>query len=402
MKTDTICRTSQCDQGVAERPRYYARQLITSDDLTLEQEYFRNKLRAHNRLLHGWGVVCGAQVCPSPGSKASDGYRPWEVVVDPGYILGPYGDEIVIPRPRVIDLRTSGISGTSGSTGMDSLDPWCSEVYVPRSMDGPLYVAVKYRECQARPVRVQPAGCSCNDNQCEFSRMQDGYDISVLDHCPEGDVEDVPEVTQNNLLAYLQAIGLVNTDDGLRGRCYDCPPEPWVVLARVRVDADGLVSEIDNCDCRRIVVSFGPYALRCHTNVPTVTTVDPANLNVGETKAVVIMGTNFREGMKLTFGPGITVDYSGAKLEQNNTKYTVNIKVDPNAGSGKRAITVINPDCATATYGGKLEVVALPQPLPSGGQAPVPGSHEKQNNAASKKSATKARARAPKQNKPTL
>jgi hypothetical protein len=66
MKTDTICADMSCDRNMAERPRYYARQLITSDDLTLEQDYFRNRMRLHNRMLHGWGVVCGAQVCLVP------------------------------------------------------------------------------------------------------------------------------------------------------------------------------------------------------------------------------------------------------------------------------------------------------------------------------------------------
>jgi hypothetical protein len=384
MKTETTCRTSQCDQGVAERPRYYARQLITSDDLTLEQEYFRSKLRAHNRLLHGWGVVCGAEVCPNPVSKAGGGYRPWEVVVEPGYILGPYGDEIVIPRTRVIDLRSSGISDTRDSAGTDSLDPWCSEVYVPRSLEGPLYIAVKYREWQARPIRVQPAGCSCNDNQCEYSRMKDGYDISVLDHCPESDIEEIDET---NIPQYLQKIGLMHRDDGLRERCYDCPAEPWVVLARVTVDGDGVVNEIDNCACRRIVVSFGPYALRCHTQMPTVTDVAPATVNAGDTMPLVMTGKNFRQGMKITFGPGITVDYASAKLEMNNTKYTVSITVDPSARSGKRAVTVINPDCATATYAAKFEVLEVAAPP------------QKESAAPSVKAATKTRQPATK-NKP--
>src|SRR5882762_2817634 len=138
MKTDTICQDTPCDRGIAERPRYYARQLITSDDLTLEQEYFRNRLRAHNRLLHGWGVVCGAHVCPSPSSTTS-GYKPWEVIVEPGYILGPYGDEIIIDCRRMVDLRTSGVTGAAGEPDMGSIDPWCSQVYVPRCLTGPLY-----------------------------------------------------------------------------------------------------------------------------------------------------------------------------------------------------------------------------------------------------------------------
>jgi len=43
--------------------------------------------------LHGWGVVCGAIVCPVFDSKKE--MTSWLVNVSPGYILGPYGDEIV-------------------------------------------------------------------------------------------------------------------------------------------------------------------------------------------------------------------------------------------------------------------------------------------------------------------
>ena len=72
MKTETSYRDTPCDHIIAERPRYYGRQLITADDLTLEQDYFRDKLRRHNRLLHGWGVVCGAQVFPSAQSQSAE------------------------------------------------------------------------------------------------------------------------------------------------------------------------------------------------------------------------------------------------------------------------------------------------------------------------------------------
>jgi hypothetical protein len=58
MKTETICRELPGDEQGAERPRYFPRQLITADDLILEQEYFRNKRRRHNRLRLGRGVRC--------------------------------------------------------------------------------------------------------------------------------------------------------------------------------------------------------------------------------------------------------------------------------------------------------------------------------------------------------
>src|SRR5215211_7302343 len=37
------------------QPRYFPRQVVTADDLTADQEYFRERLRRHNRMLHGCG-----------------------------------------------------------------------------------------------------------------------------------------------------------------------------------------------------------------------------------------------------------------------------------------------------------------------------------------------------------
>jgi hypothetical protein len=143
MKTETICQDNPCDQGVAERPRYYARQLITPDDLTLEQDYFRAKLRLHNRMLHGWGVVCGAEVCLLPKSKQNGTrFEPWKVVVKPGFILGPYGDEIVIDCPKEVDLRSRCVTGVTGEPCVDVVDPWCAEVFEQRDRDK-LYLAVR-------------------------------------------------------------------------------------------------------------------------------------------------------------------------------------------------------------------------------------------------------------------
>ncbi|NJN18627.1 MAG: hypothetical protein HC822_21415 [Oscillochloris sp.] len=41
------------------RTRYIPRQTVTAADLTADQEYFRARMRRHNRLLHGCGVICG-------------------------------------------------------------------------------------------------------------------------------------------------------------------------------------------------------------------------------------------------------------------------------------------------------------------------------------------------------
>jgi hypothetical protein len=249
MKTETHSCAMSCDHLIAERPRYYARQLITADDLTLEQDYFRDKSRRHNRLLHGWGVVCGAQVCPVPKANPAsvNDVEPWLVRVKPGYILGPYGDEIILDCPRTVDLRTQGVTGVTGEPCVETPDPWCSEVFEPREA-GDFYVAVRYKDVQTRPVRVQPIGCGCDDTRCEYSRWRDGYEISILNYCP--DSHTTPPDRESLF-------------HGPIPDCPPCPEEPWVVLAKVEIAADGKIITINNCACRRMVASFGHFWWRC-------------------------------------------------------------------------------------------------------------------------------------------
>lgn len=218
--------------GVRERPRYYARQLMTPDELTLEAEYFRDRLRRHNRYLHGWGVVCGALVCVVPDDKKNGEPKSWVVGVQQGYVLGPYGDEIMIEPGGEVSLREAATVVDPHDAG----DVWCTEVYVGKQPKGPRYVAVRYHERSARPVRSQPAGCGCDETSCEDSRYCDGYEFGVLPECPDHETPPSDPATGNPA----------------------CPPDPtspWVVLAEVTVDDDGTITKIDNCACRRIVAS---------------------------------------------------------------------------------------------------------------------------------------------------
>ncbi len=214
-----------------ERPRYFPRQLITPDDMNLAQDYVRNRMRRHNRLLHGWGVVCGAIVQP--------GKDPWTVVIAPGFVLGPYGDEISIDQPVTFDvrLRCKPVQDSGGCP--PSADPWCNEVADPAPTEGQaLFVAVRYAEFPARPVRS--SGCGCGGDECEYSRWRDGYEICVLDECPP---------------SHVRADG--QGEGGSRSNkppVCECPTDPWVVLARVTAGRDGSLT-VDTCACRRHVVS---------------------------------------------------------------------------------------------------------------------------------------------------
>lgn len=379
MKTDTICADTACDRGAAERPRYYARQLITSDDLTLEQEYFRNKLRMHNRMLHGWGVVCGAQVCMVPKPDGSGEFEPWQVYVKPGYILGPCGDEINIDCGRIVNLRAGGTSGVTGEPCVEAVDPWCVEV-LERDRPDTLFVAVRYKQFATRPVRVQPIGCGCDDTSCENSRWRDGYEIRALSYCPHDHVEPpvFEELFENSPIP----------------PCPTPPDDPWVGLARVELDADGVISRIDNCDCRRMVLSHASFWWHCEGLQEVESVEDGGDIARGEERVIRAEAARaFPPGTTAQLGAGVTVNAAGVKPSAANDKILeIPIKVASDAAVGPRALTINFPNSFRAIQPDAINVKA------SAGDAPQDASAEKKSSKSPRKARRKT---APKQDTTT-
>jgi len=369
--------TSSCDSVIAELPRYYPRQLITPADLTLEQNYFRDRMRRHNRLLHGWGVVCGALVCPmtTQNSDGTTSFTPWQVQVQPGYVLGPYGDEIILDCSRTVDLRTSGVSGVTGEPCIDAPDPWCAQVFTPPSTTGIVYVAVQYTQTMTRPVRVQPVGCGCDDTSCEYSRWHDGYQIGVLQTCPPCNACDT-SISPTNPMTLLK---------GDIPQCPDCSCGPWVCLAKVTLGSDGSIQQIDNCSCRRLVLSLSTVWWKC-TNTLTINSVTSAGNSTtpvsvqagGSAVDLIVAGTNLEADANAiySFGPGVTVNKVIAP-GTDGTSVTVNVTAAAAAATGNRNLIVRNADCSTKVFSPAIKVTPpsstkLSVPAATPAVAPMP------------------------------
>src|SRR5882762_1026981 len=80
-----------------ERPRFFTGKLLTMEDLALEQQYFREKLKRHNRSLHGFGIVSGLKVTTDSG----------KIVVDAGMALDCQGNEVVIGTTKTLSPPAS-------------------------------------------------------------------------------------------------------------------------------------------------------------------------------------------------------------------------------------------------------------------------------------------------------
>jgi hypothetical protein len=275
-------------------------------------------------------------------------------MVSAGYILGPHGDEIVIQTNRIVDLRTQGITSKSGDPSGELVDPWCSPVYTGQ-LPPQVYVAVKYKEIMTRPVRVQPVGCGCDETQCEYSRLCDGYEIGLLPGCPDSQLQPPP---------------LDNFADVVKGalhNCPPCPPSPWVVLAEVKLAEDGSITEIDNCICRRMVLSFAHAWWRCEggkieVNNVTVTAAGMQVAEVGQGQTGVsidVRGANFRsEGEvkpKVNLGSGVTI--GTVDVSDNREVLTVSASINPTAPLGPRSLMIINPDCSMASMANVMTII---------------------------------------------
>jgi hypothetical protein len=221
--------TSRFAGAGLERLRFFSRQLITADDMCAEQEYFRQKLRRHNRFLHGWGVVCGCLVMPKP-----DASHLWQVCISPGYVITPQGDEVLVSDAVNFDLGGDSQSGPDPC----SVPAPCPPVgyQPPPSSKAPVYLAVRYRECNTRPVRVTPSGCGCDEANCEYSRIRDDFDIVRLSQLPKCYAQKAKAEAVDKTQLLVPTKAGYPTLPALPG-CPECCDDPHVVLAEVTVPA---------------------------------------------------------------------------------------------------------------------------------------------------------------------
>lgn len=165
------------------RPRFFAGQLLTEDDLNRLDHYIVAKQRLHNRHLVGWGVACGLEVvCDTCGPRRGSS----KVTVKPGYALSPCGNDIVVCDTVGVDVcalidrcrpqrdddcfelfpgagRSTAAPGAAAGDGQDDPCGGGTEEWV---------LAVCYREKPSRGITAlraaaeAPCGCGGSGGGC--------------------------------------------------------------------------------------------------------------------------------------------------------------------------------------------------------------------------------------------
>jgi hypothetical protein len=143
------------ETGSLKRIRYFTGQVLTVESLNLEQQYFREKLKRHNRTLHGFGIVSGLKVSVQPG----------QIIVEPGLALDCEGNELVVTSAQA--------------------------VVAPPATDGlrSAYVCVRYVEAETDEVPAVPnePAITSTEKVTEPSTITEGFAIEVVqDNCNHG------------------------------------------------------------------------------------------------------------------------------------------------------------------------------------------------------------------------
>lgn len=148
------------------RPRFFAGQLLTEDDLSLLVDYTTAKDRLRNRSLYGPGVVCGLGVTCAPCGGGT-------VAVHPGHALDCAGNDIVVPCTEQVDVRALVREQRVGALGVD-----CGEDCEDEG--GRRYgLYVRYQELPVEPVAPYATEEPCPPPGCVPSRIQEGFRFVV-------------------------------------------------------------------------------------------------------------------------------------------------------------------------------------------------------------------------------
>lgn len=147
------------------RPRFYAGQLLTEDDLGLLTDYVAGKDRLHNRMVSGPGVVCGLEV-------TCDACAGGTVAVHPGHALDCCGNDIVLSCKEKVDVQALVRELRVSSPGVACGDP-CDDEQRHYGL------FVRYEETMADPVAPFTTEEPCLAPGCVPSRVEEGFRFVV-------------------------------------------------------------------------------------------------------------------------------------------------------------------------------------------------------------------------------
>ncbi len=198
------------------RNRYFYGKLLDVFHFELEQDYFNIKRWLLNRLVAGYGVVCGLGVSLGPDNQS--------VVVSPGVAIDKCGHEIIVCHPSdPFPLPPPPSAPPPGGSGSS---PSASNPTSPTAADccdtGTYYhLSLCYLECQADPVPALGGDC---DTQalCTPGAIRERYKLGLDEGklCPASTTSRIPDAIANGQVVYSVLVNYVSNP--CPDPCDDC------------------------------------------------------------------------------------------------------------------------------------------------------------------------------------
>ena len=197
----TAVQCDVCKVRRFERNHYFHGKMLSARDLADEQKYLNEKRWLINRMVIGWGVVCGLDVSLDNGC----------LVIRPGLALDCCGHELLVCDRRTLHadkfIEVLGGEGhkpqpsTTAATAADSRRPGTyqptppeppREYQRPDDHRGRWVLCLEYRECRTEPCKTGPSRCDHEDDAQQYNRIRDDYRLTIRrwkDACPHNHSE---------------------------------------------------------------------------------------------------------------------------------------------------------------------------------------------------------------------
>ena len=188
-----------CNYGPFTRNNYFTGKLLVERDFTDETRFHMEKLRHHEQLLHGWGVVCGLRVKPHPNEACRDRF----VCVEPGSAVDCFGHHNIVGEEECIDItRFAEIKALKSHNDQDAHT---------------LQICARFRECPTEDIPVLYDDCGCDDTRCAPNRILESYEIGVvIDPPSQPEPFHTPKLRWENSIAIAHAAAAALHDNSHR------------------------------------------------------------------------------------------------------------------------------------------------------------------------------------------
>jgi hypothetical protein len=204
------------------RNRYFYGKLLDVVHFELEQDYSNGKRWLLNRLVSGYGVVCGLDVQPADKIRG--------VKVTAGIALDRAGREIVVPR-------------TSAALEVPARDPQDPKQHPQGNCESEdyMHLCICFQQCESDPMPVLVDDCGETTN-CSNSSIQERYKLILRDcKAPEVDRDcGIPDFILNGRVNYYALVERVTRC------CPDLPSDLCIPLANIRLpEGNGMLEASD-------------------------------------------------------------------------------------------------------------------------------------------------------------